>query len=67
MYIAREEKLEQLDKILQGRTLHGSENLRAFLRFIVDKSLDDHESQVKEYVIATEVFGRASSLSEKAL
>ncbi|MCI0338159.1 MAG: hypothetical protein L0226_11310, partial [Acidobacteria bacterium] len=59
MYIAREEKLEQLDKILQGRTLHGSENLRAFLRFIVDKSIDNQDSQVKEYVIATEVFGRA--------
>jgi len=48
MHIAREEKLAQLDRILQGRTLHGSDNLKAFLRFIVDKSLENQESQLKE-------------------
>lgn len=58
MNIPREEKLAELDKILRGRTLHGSESLRGFLRFVVDKAVEEQEGQLKEYVIATEVFGR---------
>jgi hypothetical protein len=65
MQIAREEKLAQLDKILQGRTLHGSESLKAFLRFIVDKTTENSESQLKEYVIATEVFGRGKGFDSR--
>jgi hypothetical protein len=65
MYIAREEKLAQLDRILHGRALHGSDNLKAFLRFIVDKTIEDQESQLKEYVIATEVFGRGSDFDSR--
>jgi hypothetical protein len=65
MYIAREEKLAQLDRILHGRALHGSDNLKAFLRFIVDRSIEDQESQLKEYVIATEVFGRGSEFDSR--
>lgn len=58
MSIPREEKLAELDKILRGRTLHGSESLRGFLRFVVDRAVEEQEGQLKEYVIATEVFGR---------
>lgn len=43
---------------MQSRTLHGSESLRGFLRFVVVKALDEPGTQVKEYTIATEVFGR---------
>jgi hypothetical protein len=65
MRINREEKLAQLDRILQGRTLHGSDNLKAFLRFIVGRSLENQQSQLKEYVIATEVFGRGSDFDSR--
>jgi hypothetical protein len=65
MHIAREEKLAQLERVLHGRALHGSDNLKAFLRFIVDKSIEDQESQLKEYVIATEVFGRGSDFDSR--
>ncbi len=65
MHVAREEKLAQLERILQGRTLQGSDNLKAFLRFIVDKSIENQESQLKEYVIATEVFGRGSDFDSR--
>lgn len=65
MHIAREEKLAQLERILHGRALHGSDNLKAFLRFIVDKSLEDQEGQLKEYVIATEVFGRGNDFDSR--
>src|SRR5262249_46978126 len=65
MHIAREEKLAQLDRILHGRTLHGSDNLKAFLRFVVDKSIENQESHLKEYVIATEVFRRGSDFDSR--
>jgi hypothetical protein len=65
MHIAREEKLAELDRVLHGRALHGSDNLKAFLRFIVDKSIENAEGQLKEYVIATEVFGRGSDFDSR--
>jgi hypothetical protein len=65
MQIAREEKLAQLERILHCRALHGSDNLKAFLRFIVDKSIENQEGQLKEYVIATEVFGRGSDFDSR--
>jgi hypothetical protein len=61
MPIEREDKLAQLDRILHSRTLHGSDSLRAFLRFVVGRSLEGQDGQLKEYVIATEVFGRGKN------
>ena len=58
MEVSREEKLEQLERVLQSHVLHSSDSLRGFLRFVVSKAVDNQESQLKEYVIATEVFGR---------
>ena len=60
MELGREQKLEQLEKVLHSRTLQNSESLKAFLRFVVEKTLDDQGAQLKEYTIATEVFGRNS-------
>jgi hypothetical protein len=58
MGVSREEKLEQLERLLQSHTLHNADSLRGFLRFVVEKAIDHQEGQLKEYVIATEVFGR---------
>jgi hypothetical protein len=60
MELGKEQKIEQLEKVLQSRTLQNSENLKAFLRFVVEKTLSDEDVQLKEYTIATEVFGRKS-------
>ena len=60
MELGKEQKLEQLERVLQSRTLQNSESLKAFLRFVVEKAVDDQEAQLKEYIIATEVFGRNS-------
>jgi hypothetical protein len=60
MELGKEQKIEQLEKVLHSRTLQNSENLKAFLRFVVEKTLVDEDAQVKEYTIATEVFGRKS-------
>ncbi|MGH9846550.1 MAG: hypothetical protein ACREEM_48245 [Blastocatellia bacterium] len=65
MQISKEEKLYELDKILRGRSLHGSESLRAFLRYVVSKAAENQESHLKEYVIATEVFGRGSDFDSR--
>jgi hypothetical protein len=58
MELAREQKLEELEKVLQSHTLQNSESLKAFLRFVVEKTVDDEDVLLKEYTIATEVFGR---------
>jgi hypothetical protein len=58
MELGRQQKLEQLEKVLQSRTLQNSESLKAFLRFVVEKTVDKEDVLLKEYTIATEVFGR---------
>lgn len=65
MQISKEEKLAQLETILQSRVFHGSESLRAFLRFVVDKAVEDQHASLKEYVIATEVFGRGNGFDSR--
>jgi hypothetical protein len=60
MELGKEQKLEQLERVLQSRTLQNSESLKAFLRFVVEKTVADRDVLLKEYTIATEVFGRNS-------
>lgn len=60
MEISNAEKLAQLEKILQSRLLQGAESLRAFLRFVGERAIHHPEGQLKEYLIATEVFQRRS-------
>ncbi|HKP14283.1 MAG TPA: hypothetical protein VJZ91_19340, partial [Blastocatellia bacterium] len=57
--------MAQLDRILQSQIMQGSESLRAFLRFVVQKAIDQQEDQLKEYTIATEVFGRGEQYSPR--
>jgi hypothetical protein len=56
-----EEKLAQLEKILASQVFHGAETLKSFLRFVVKKSVEGLEGDLKEYTIATEVFGRSEN------
>jgi hypothetical protein len=56
-----EEKLTQLEKILESRAFQGAETLKSFLRFVVKKSLEGLEGDLKEYTIAMEVFGRSEN------
>jgi len=60
MTIPKSEQLAQLEKVLKARLLQGSEGLKAFLRFIGERAINQPEGQLKEYVIATEVFRRRS-------
>jgi hypothetical protein len=65
MVPAKEEKLDQLERLLNSRILQGSESLKAFLRFVVLKSVDNEEVSLKEYTIATEVFGRSNNYDSR--
>src|SRR5215831_15426907 len=65
MDVSRDDKLQQLEKVLQSRILHGSESLRAFLRYVVENAVDHREIFLKEYTIATEVFGRDGSYDSR--
>jgi hypothetical protein len=54
----REDYLGQVERILSSATLHGSESLCKLLRYLGDHSVDHPGVSLKEYQIATEVFGR---------
>jgi hypothetical protein len=54
----REHILRQIDKLVASHALHGSESLCKLLRYLALHGLDQPGAPVKEYQIATEVFGR---------
>src|ERR1700733_5453314 len=54
----RERCQEQVEKIIKSHVLHGSESLCKLLRYLAEHSVDHPGSSLKEYQIATEVFGR---------
>jgi TolB-like protein/tetratricopeptide (TPR) repeat protein len=47
-----------LDTVLGSSTFAGSDRLRAFLRFVVEETLEGHECSLKESVIGNNVYGR---------
>ncbi len=55
----REQYLLQIDKLVNSHVLHGSESLCKLLRYLAKHALDHPGSPIKEYQIATEVFGRS--------
>lgn len=50
----------QIEKLVSSHTLHGSESLCKLLRYLARQTLEHSGVAVKEYQIATEVFGRQS-------
>src|SRR4051794_3416943 len=54
----RERYLAEVEKVINSQVLHGSESLCKLLRYLAEHSLDHPGSSLKEYQIATEVFGR---------
>jgi tetratricopeptide (TPR) repeat protein len=62
----REEILDHLRQILSDRRFASAERNANFLRYVIEATLDGRAHEVKETVIATEVYGRASSYDPKA-
>jgi hypothetical protein len=54
----RSQVLAQIDKLVGSHALHGSESLCKLLRYLAKHALDQPGVSLKEYQIATEVFGR---------
>ncbi len=61
----REAKLGEIEKLTSSSVLHGSESLCNLLRFLTKQSLERPGATVKEYQIATEVFGRAADFDPR--
>jgi hypothetical protein len=56
----REQCLVQIEKLVASQVLHGSESLCKLLRYLAKHALDHPGVPIKEYQIATEVFGRSA-------
>src|SRR5260370_36912673 len=56
----RDQYLRQIDTMVASRELHGSDSLCKLLRYLANHALDFPGEPLKEYKIATEVFGRSS-------
>jgi hypothetical protein len=55
----REQYLAQIEKLVGSQILHSSESLCKLLRYLAKHALDHPGTPIKEYQIATEVFGRS--------
>lgn len=55
----------QIDRLANSNLLHGSESLCKLLRYLATQTIDHPGAPVKEYQIATEVFGRPSNFDPR--
>jgi hypothetical protein len=62
----REQYLAQVEKITNSKVLHGSESLCKLLRYLADHALEHPGVALKEYQIATEVFGRPTDFDPQS-
>ena len=51
----------QLERILASADFAQSERIKSFLKYVVEETLDGRAERLKEYTIATSVFGRDES------
>jgi hypothetical protein len=56
----QQQYVSQVDRLVNSQVLHGSESLCKLLRYLAKHALDHPGSPIKEYQIATEVFGRSA-------
>ncbi len=55
----REQLLEQINRLVNSHALHGSESLCKLLRYLAKHAVEHPGTPIKEFQIATEVFGRS--------
>lgn len=63
--VTPEEQRAQLEKLLRSETFRLAPGLQKFLKFIVFKTMEGSSHEIKEYMIGTEVFGRAKEYDPK--
>src|SRR2546429_8345898 len=62
----REQLLGQIDRLISSHVLHGSESLCKLLRYLAEHALHHPGVPLKEYQIATEVFGRPADFDPQS-
>jgi hypothetical protein len=62
----RERFLEQIEKIIQSHALRKAESLCRLLRYLAEHAISQPDVPVKEYQIATEVFGRSEDFDPQS-
>src|SRR6266545_3289645 len=63
---AHDEVLAQLNRILADARFAASERNSRFLRYVVERTLAGKAAEIKEIVIATELYGRSGDYDPKA-
>lgn len=63
--LSAEKRLAQVDRIIHSPVLQNSESLCNLLKFLARQSIDTPEVSVKEYQIATQVFGRSTGFDPR--
>src|SRR6266852_1807943 len=56
----RDQYVRQIDTLVASKELHGAHSLCKLLRYLANHAMDFPGEPLKEYKIATEVFGRSS-------
>src|SRR5882724_7903460 len=62
----REQYIAEIERLVNSHVLHGSESLCKLLRYLAEHALDHPGSSLKEYQIATEVFGRPANFDPQS-
>ena len=62
---APEQILQQLARILADRRFLSAERNAGFLRYVVEKTIEGKGNEIKEIVIATEIYGRSTDYNPK--
>ena len=62
----KQQFLRQVDRIVTSHVLHGSESLCKLLRYLAEHALAQPDALLKEYQIATEVFGRPADFDPQS-
>jgi len=57
---------QHLERVLASREFSGSQRLQAFLRFVAEFSLTNRAAELKEYLIAVEVYGHSPDYDPQA-
>ena len=61
-----EQLYQQIDNIIKSHSLRGSESLGRLLQYLAKQSLDHPDAPLKEYQIATEVYGRPENFDPQS-
>jgi hypothetical protein len=56
---------QELERILSSRGFARNERLSRFLRFVIERHLDDKDDEIKESLVAVAVFGRKPDYDPK--